>query len=460
MKTLIRGGRVLDPATGRDEIADVLIEDGRIAAVDRNITADDAREFDATGLAVAPGLVDMHVHFREPGYEYKEDVASGSRAAASGGFTTVACMPNTNPVLDNEALIARIVRLGIDAGLCRVHPIAAITKGQAGNELTEMKVLEEAGAVGFSDDGVPVESARVMRRALEYARITSKAIISHSEERALSAGGHMHEGAVSTRLGIPGIPAASEDVAVARDVRLAEITGGRLHICHVSSARSVEVIRRAQERGVQVTAEATPHHFTLTDEAVAETVFNSDTKMNPPLRSEADRLAIIAGLAEGTLGAIATDHAPHAELEKLVEFDQAPFGIIGLETSLGLSIGTLVAGGHLPLAAVVERMTVAPARILGLDAGTLRVGAPADVVVFDPDEKWIFAREDIRSKSENTPFLGAAMTGRVLLTLLAGEPTHERPEAGSRFTARPEAPPRAATARAGRGPRSLEAQAT
>jgi dihydroorotase len=455
LKILIRGGRVIDPASGRDGIADVLIEDGAIVAVDEKIETGNARVLEAKGLVVAPGLVDMHVHFREPGYEYKEDVASGSRAAAAGGFTTVACMPNTKPVLDNEALISRIVRLGNEAGLCRVHPIAAITKGQQGKELTEMKVLEEAGAVGFSDDGVPVESARVMRRALEYARITSKPVISHSEERALSDGGHMHEGAVSTRLGIPGIPAASEDVAIARDVRLAEITGGRLHVCHVSSARSVEILRRAKDRGVRVTAEATPHHFTLTDEAVAEGVFDSNTKMNPPLRSEADRRALIEGLADGALDAIATDHAPHAELEKLVEFDRAPFGIIGLETSLALAISGLVEGGPLSLADVVERMTLAPARILGVEAGALRPGAPADVVVFDPAEKWTFGRGDIASKSANTPFLGREMTGRVLLTLLDGRATHERPEARERLSADGES----GDAGGGRGPiRSLEAQ--
>ncbi len=450
MKILIRGGRVIDPADGHDGTADLLIEDGKIAAIDKNIETGDARVFDASGLVVAPGLVDMHVHFREPGYEYKEDVASGSRAAAAGGFTSVACMPNTNPVLDNEALVSRTLRLGIDAGLCRVHPIAAITKGQSGNELTEMKVLEEAGAVGFSDDGVPVESARVMRRALEYARITSKPIISHSEECSLSEGGHMHEGAVSTRLGIPGIPASSEDVAVARDARLAEITGGRLHVCHVSSARSVEIIRRAKERGVRITGEGTPHHFTLTDEAVADSVFDSNTKMNPPLRSEADRVAVIEGLADGALDAIATDHAPHAELEKLVEFDRAPFGIIGLETSLALSIGTLVGGGHLSLAAMIERMTIAPARILGLEAGTLRPGAPADVVVFDPDEKWTLEREHIFSKSPNTPFLGTAMTGRVILTLLDGHATHELPQARKRL----------GSGGSGSAPSTLEAQAS
>ncbi len=432
---------MIDPGTGHDGIADVLVEEGRIAAIGDDVAtelaaADDAPPtFDATGLVVAPGLVDMHVHFREPGFEYKEDVASGSRAAAAGGFTSVACMPNTNPVLDNEALVSRTVQLGLEAGFCRVHPIAAITKGQAGNDLTEMKVLEQAGAVGFSDDGIPVESARVMRRALEYACLTGKPIIAHSEERSLSDGGHMHEGEVSTRLGMPGIPAASEDIAVARDTRLAEITGGRLHICHVSSARSVEVIRRAKGRGVHVTAEGTPHHFTLTHEAVCDSVFDSNTKMNPPLRSEADRLAIIEGLADGTLDAIATDHAPHAELEKLVEFDQAPFGIIGLETSLGLSIRELVDEGHLSLFDLIERMSTAPARILGIEGGTLRPGSPADIVIFDPAMEWTFERDDIVSKSPNTPFLGAPMKGRALLTLLGGSATHARPEARERLVA-------------------------
>ena len=422
-RILIRGGRVIDPASGHDGIADVLIEDGRILAIESAIEADAPTIIDAEGLVVAPGLVDMHVHFREPGYEYKEDVKSGSRAAAYGGFTTVACMPNTNPPLDNEALVNRIVRLGNEHGLCRVHPIAAITKGQKGTELTEMKILEEAGAVGFSDDGVPVESSRVMRRALEYSRITSKPIISHSEDTALSAGGHMHEGRVSAMLGIPGIPSASEDAAVARDARLCEITGARLHICHVSSARSVHVIREAKARGVQITGEASPHHFTLTDEAVMG--FDANTKMNPPLRSEEDRLALIEGLKDGTLDAIATDHAPHAELEKLVEFDQAPFGILGLETALPLTLTSLVDEGHLDLPTAIERLTLAPAEILGVEAGTLKPGAEADVVLFDPKERREFTPADIGSKSKNSPFLGTEMTGRVKMTLLAGEVTFQ-----------------------------------
>lgn len=432
MKILIQGGRVIDPATEHDGVADVLIEDGTIVAVERGVQVSDARTVDAEGLVVTPGLVDMHVHFREPGYEYKEDIASGSKAAARGGFTAVACMPNTNPVLDNEGLVAQVLRRGQAAGHCRVHPIAAITRGQEGRELTEMLVLQEAGAVGFSDDGVPVESARVMRRALEYSRLTGLAIISHSEEKTLSAGGHMHEGLWSTRLGIPGIPSASEDVAVARDVRLAEVTGGRLHVCHVSSARSVEIIRRAKDRGVAVTAEATPHHFTLTDEAVSS--FDANVKMNPPLRSEADRAAIIAGLADGTLDAIATDHAPHAAREKLVEFDLAPFGILGLQTALPLALEILVGGGHLDLPAVIDRMTRAPGRILGLESGTLRPGVPADVTVFDPAVRWTLTPEELESKSRNTPFLGWELTGRVLLTLLAGRATWEDEAIRSRIT--------------------------
>jgi len=444
VKILIRGGRVIDPGRGFDERADVLIESGRVVGIDRDIETEGARVVDAEGLVVAPGLVDMHVHFREPGFEYKEDVASGSRAAARGGFTTVACMPNTDPVVDNEALVARIVRLGNEAGLCRVHPIAAITKGQAGEALTEMAALAAAGAVGFSDDGWPVASSRVMRRALEYAQITGRPIVAHCEDPALSAGGHMHEGAVSTRLGINGIPAASEDLGVARDVRLAEITGGRLHVCHVSTARSVDVIREAKARGVRVTAEGAPHHFTLTDEAAAG--FDSNTKMNPPLRSEADRQAVVRGLADGTLDAIATDHAPHAALEKLVEFAEAPFGIIGLETSLALSVGGLRAAG-MQLPTILERMTVAPARILGVDAGTLRPGVAADVVVFDPEEKWVFGRDDIGSKSSNSPFLGTELTGRVLLTLLEGRAVWESPAIRRRLEAPRKSAPQGTGAR-------------
>jgi dihydroorotase len=291
--------------------------------------------------------------------------------------------------------------------------------------------MQEAGAVGFSDDGRPVLDGRVMRRALEYAQLTGAPIISHCEETSLSNGGHMHEGAVSTRLGIKGIPGASEDIGVARDVRLAEMTGGRLHVCHVSTARSVEIVRQAKDRGVQVTAEGTPHHFTLTDEACEG--FDANTKMNPPLRSAEDRAAVIEGLIDGTLDAIATDHAPHAEREKLVEFDRAPFGIIGLETSLALAITSLVVPGKLPLPTVLRRMTVAPAGILGIEGGTLKKGAAADLVVFDPNMNWIFAREDIRSKSQNTPFLGRHLTGRVLFTIRAGKIVHELHEARSRM---------------------------
>ncbi len=299
MKILLRGGRVIDPAANRDEISDVLIDGGKIAAMDRGARGEDAAAgatvMDCRGLVVAPGLVDMHVHFREPGQEYKEDIESGSRAAAAGGVTTVACMPNTDPPLDNEALVALVIQRANEIGICRVLPIAAITRGLEGREITEMMLLKEAGAVGFSDDGRPVENARVMRRALEYARLTGAPIIAHCEEPALSLGGHMHEGAASTRLGIKGIPSASEDVAVAREIRLAEIAGGRLHVCHVSSARSVELVRDAKRRGVQVTAEATPHHFTLTEDSCEG--FDANTKMNPPLRSVADRQAVIEGLA-------------------------------------------------------------------------------------------------------------------------------------------------------------------
>lgn len=433
MKIAIRNGRVIDPAGGHDDLADVIIENGQIVAVEKGAEAAGAREVDASGLVVVPGLVDMHVHLREPGYEYKEDIASGSKAAARGGFTSIACMPNTNPVLDNEGLVAQVIRRGEEAGHCRVHPIAAITRGQEGRALTEMMVLTAAGAVGFSDDGVPVESARVMRRALEYSRLTKCPIISHSEEKALSAGGHMHEGLASTRLGIPGIPSASEDVAVARDTRLAEVTGGRLHICHISGERSVELIREAKARGVAVTAEATPHHFTLTDEAVAG--FDANTKMNPPLRSEGDRQAIIRGLQDGTLDAIATDHAPHAAREKLVEFDRAPFGILGLQTALPLAIEVLVDGGYLELATVIERLTTAPARILGLEAGTLRPGAAADVTIFDPEALWVLTESEIVSKSRNTPFLGREMKGRVLLTLLGGNATWEDESVRARIDA-------------------------
>jgi dihydroorotase len=431
LRLLIRGGRVVDPATHHDGIADVLVEDGAIVAVERALDVEGARVLDAHGWIVGPGLVDMHVHFREPGYEYKEDIATGSRAAARGGFTAVACMPNTDPVLDTEGLVAQVMRRGDEVGLCRVYPIAAITKGQKGTELTEMRVLAETGAVGFSDDGSPVDSARVMRRALEYSTVAGRPIIAHCEERALSAGGHMHEGAVSARLGIPGIPGAAEDVGVARDVRLAEMTASRLHVCHVSTARSVEVVRSAKERGVRVTAEATPHHFTLTDEAVEG--FDANTKMNPPLRPERDRRAVVEGLLDGTIDAIATDHAPHAAREKLVEFDRAPFGIIGLETALPLALEILVRGEGLDLLGLLDRMSTTPARILGLEAGSLRPGASADLVIFDPEERWTFREADMASRARNSPFLGRELTGRVLLTLLEGRVTFEGPALRSRL---------------------------
>ena len=433
MKLLIRGGRVIDPATRHDDVADVLLEDGAIVGVERNLAVDDARIVDARGLVVAPGLVDMHVHFREPGFEYKEDIATGSRAAARGGFTAVACMPNTNPVLDTESAVSQVRQRGNEVGLCRVHPIAAITKGQKGCELTEMQILAEAGAVGFSDDGFPVESARVMRRALEYANFTGRPIIAHCEEKTLAAGGHVHEGVVSLRLGIPGMPGIAEDLGVARDVRLAEMTRGRLHVCHVSTARSVEVIRQAKDRGVRVTAEAAPHHFTLTDEALEG--FDVNAKMNPPLRPEADRQAVLAGVADGTLDVIATDHAPHAAREKLVEFDRAPFGIIGLETSLSLSLEVLRRETALDLSAILERMSTIPSRLLALDGGSLRPGAAADLVLFDPDEEWTLTEADLGSKARNTPFLGRRMTGRVLLTLLGGRATWESPALRARLAA-------------------------
>jgi len=442
LRILIRGGRVVDPATQHDGVADVLVDRGTVRAVEPDLEVAGARVVDATGLVVAPGLVDMHVHFREPGFEYKEDVATGSRAAARGGFTAVACMPNTNPVLDTEGLIAQVVRRGNEVGLCRVHPIAAITKGQSGTELTEMRVLAEAGAVGFSDDGFPVASARVMRRALEYATTTDRPVIAHCEEGSLAAGGHMHEGAVSARLGIPGMPGAAEDLGVARDLRLAEMTGGRLHVCHVSTARSVEAVRRAKERGARVTAEAAPHHFVLTDEAVEG--FDANAKMNPPLRPEEDRRAVLQGLADGTIDVVATDHAPHSAREKLVEFDRAPFGIIGLETSLALSLEALRGEAGLDLAGVIERLSTVPARLLGLEGGSLRPGAPADIVLFDPEETWTFAAADIGSRSHNTPFLGRRLTGRVLLTLLGGKATWESPAMRPRLTTSTPGAPRAA----------------
>ena len=414
---LIRNGRIIDPRNERDEQACLLIRDGRIAQPDSAESG--CVEIDAKGCWVVPGLIDMHVHLREPGEEYKEDILSGTRAAAAGGFTAVACMPNTIPVNDNAAVTAMILDRAREAS-ARVYPVAAISKGCTGKSLAEFGDLHEAGAVAVSDDGLPVRNSQLMRRALEYAADFGLRVISHSEEPSLS-GGAMNEGAMSTRLGLQGVPAIAESIMVYREIALAEYTGKPVHIAHVSTAMSTELIRSAKARGVPVTAETTPHYFTLTEAAVEG--YDTNAKMNPPLRSEEDRQAIRAGLADGTFAAIATDHAPHSILEKEVEFDLAANGIIGLETSLSLSLA-LVHDGVIDEQRLIELLSINPAAILGVAGGTLTSGAPADLTIIDPDAEYTFLEEQIVSKSKNSPFIGWKLCGRAVLTMMDGRITH------------------------------------
>lgn len=417
---VIEGGRLIDPVAGIDGERDVLIEGDAVREIGspgayRTMPA--AARIDARGCWVIPGLIDLHTHLREPGYEYKETIATGTAAAAAGGFTAVACMANTNPVNDSAAVTRFILDRAAEAGLARVYPIGALSFGLRGEALAEIGEMHSAGIVAVSDDGRPVTNAGLMRHALEYCRMFSIPVIDHAEDCGLAAGGTMHEGIVSMRLGLRGIPAAAEDVMVARDIALAELTGGRLHIAHASTRGTVERIRAAKSRGVAVTAEAAPHHFTLTDESVAE--YDGNAKMNPPLRTVEDRDAIRAALADATIDAIATDHAPHHRDEKEVEFELAAFGIIGLETALPLSL-RLVEEGALSPADLVRRMSAAPAAILGVPGGTLRAGSPADVTVVDPRREWCVEASALRSKSRNTPFLGWTMKGRAVATIVGG----------------------------------------
>lgn len=413
---LIRNGRIIDPENSRDEVGDLIVVDGRIA--DGEPPAG-VQEIDAGGCWVVPGLIDMHVHLREPGEEYKEDILSGTRAAAAGGFTGVACMPNTRPVNDSRAVTAMILDQAASAS-ARVYPVAAISKGSRGKSLAEFGELREAGAVAVSDDGLPVRDSQLMRRALEYAADFGLAVISHSEEPSLSSGS-MNEGEVSTRLGLKGIPTAAESIMVYREIALAEYTGRPVHIAHVSTAMSAELIRSAKDRGVPVTAETTPHYFTLTEEAVEG--YNTNAKMNPPLRTEQDRQAIRQGLADGTFDAVATDHAPHSILEKEVEFDAAANGIIGLETALPLTLA-LVRDGVIDERRLVELLSVQPAAILGLEAGTLTTGSAADITIINPDLQFHYTEDQVVSKSKNSPFLGWKLQGRAVLTMVGGRITH------------------------------------
>jgi dihydroorotase len=421
---LLRGGRVIDPAQQRDETADVLLRDGHVVDVGPSLgVPDDARVIDVAGLVVAPGLIDLHVHLREPGQEHKETIASGARAAAAGGYTAVCAMPNTDPPVDDPATVAFVRAAGLRAGAARVYPCGAVSVGQKGERLAEIGEMVEAGAVAITDDGRPVLTASLMRLALEYAATFGIPVACHCEDLTLSRGGSMNEGIVSTRLGLTGIPNAAEDIGIARDLLLAEMTGGRLHVQHVSTRAGVAMIRAAKERGLNVTAEATPHHFTLTDAAVE--AYRTDAKVNPPLREEADRRAVVEGVADGTLDVIATDHAPHHYDEKEQAFDDAPFGLVGLETALGLAITQLVDGGVIDLPTLVLRMSTAPARAFQLPGGTLHRGAPADVTVFDPAWQWQVDPTTFRSKSRNTPFGGRTLRGRAVFTIVNGVIVHD-----------------------------------
>ena len=413
----IRGGRVLDPTSQRDEIADVLIEDGRVAQIGRDLAVEGAVAIDATGCWVTPGFVDLHVHLREPGQEYKEDIASGGRAAVAGGFTAVVCMANTHPVNDDPSVTEYILDRARQESPARVYPVGAATRGLAGEVMTEMAALADAGCVALSDDGKTIMDSGVMRRVLEYSSMARVPIITHAEDRTLVREGVVNEGPVSTRLGLPGNPAVAEVVHVARDITLAELTGAHLHVGHVSTAGAVDLIRAARERGVHVTAEVTPHHLTLTDEATAG--YDTNTKMAPPLRSASDVAACRAGLVDGTIDAIATDHAPHAVHEKDVEFTAAPPGVLGLETAVPVTLD-LVRSGELAPLEWVRRLSTNPARIVHRPGGSLEPGVPADVTVIDPERRWIYDPAKGWSKSRNSPWAGKEMIGRAVATVVGG----------------------------------------
>ena len=420
---LIQNGRVIDPSQELDRVTDLLVVDGRIAAYDAKSSGNET-VIDAEGKIVCPGLIDMHVHLREPGFEEDETIETGTAAGLAGGFTSILCIPNTDPPIDSQAAVHLVRDRAAKADHCNVLVAACVSKNREGKELAEIGQLVEAGAVAFTDDGSPVGDAELMRRAFEYCLMFDRVILSHAEVRELTARGVMHEGLVSLVLGLSGIPTAAEDVMISRDIALAEATGGRLHLMHVSTANGVEIIRRAKARGVRVTAEATPHHFTLTDECLR--TFDSNFKMNPPLRGQEHVEAVIAGLADGTIDCVASDHAPHAQQKKMQELDQAPFGVVGLETSLGLVITKLVEPGHLDWPAVVRKMSLNPAAILGVAKGTLRLGADADITIIDPKARWTVDPAEFRSKSTNTPFAGWELTGRADAVIVGGRVKFQR----------------------------------
>jgi len=409
---LLRGGTLVHPDSGTTETADLLIRDGTIREIGDALSSPEAVPvYDASDKLISPGWMDMHVHLREPGFEHKETIGTGAAAAAAGGFTDVACMPNTDPPLHTRDVVEFVKERAADPPVT-VHPIACVSKERGGEELAELADLADGGAVAFSDDGAPVHDAGLMRRALEYSTMLDRPIINHMEVPSLNPGGHMHEGEVSARIGVDGIPGAADDVMIARDVELAAFTGGHVHVAHISTARGVELVRRAKARDLPVTAEVCTHHVTLTDQAVEDSGFDTHTKMHPPLRSPEDVAALKEGLADGTIDALCTDHAPHAAYEKDVEFTAAPFGITGLGTAWGLIGRELIEPGVLSVEEAVQALTTTPRRILRLDAPTLAEGEPASLTVFDAATRWAFAEEHVRSKSRNTPFLGEELVGR------------------------------------------------
>ena len=434
MKTLLKGGRVVDPVNGLDATCDVLIDGARIAQVGRDLLVGDATVIQIpAGLVVCPGFIDMHVHLREPGQEHKETVASGTAAAVAGGFTAVACMPNTTPVNDNANVTSLILSKAAAANLARVYPIGAVSKGSKGELLADIAELKHAGCVAITDDGHPVATALLLRRALEYAAMFDMPVIEHCEDPTLKGDGVAHEGYHAATLGLPGIPGAAEALGVERGVLLAELTGSAFHVAHMSARQSIRAVRKAKEVGIRVTCEVAPHHFTLTDDMLASPIpYDTNTKMNPPLREAADRDAMLAGIADGTVDVIATDHAPHHYDEKKVEYDRAPFGIVGLETAIPLSLDRLVHTGVIGLRRLVELMSVNPARILRVAGGSLGIGAPADITILAPDLRARIDARTMRSRSKNTPFDGWELRGGVAATIVGGRVVYENPAASFR----------------------------
>ncbi|GAB6076278.1 dihydroorotase [Desulfurobacterium crinifex] len=417
---LIKGGRVVDPSQGVDGQYDILIENGKVVKIEKNISEAEATEvLDVGGLIVSPGFIDLHSHLRDPGQEWKEDIETGSQAAVSGGITSVCCMANTDPVNDNPAITRYIVEKAEKVGLCDVFPVGAITKGLKGEELAEIGLMVKAGAVAISDDGETPKDAKLLRNAMDYARSLGIPVFCHSEDKSLSVGGHMNEGFLSSYLGVPGMPAEAEDIGTMRDILIAKLTGAHVHICHVSSKGALEIIKRAKEEGVRVTCEITPHHFTLTEDAVRS--FDTNAKMSPPLRTDEDVKMCKEALKTGVADVIATDHAPHTVDEKMVEFCQAPFGIIGFQTMLSLSLN-LVREGYISLSQLIEKISTVPAKIINKkDIGTLRPGARANIAIFDPDEEYVFTKEMVKSKSYNSPFLNEKLKGKVKFTVYNGK---------------------------------------